>query len=315
VDASLRAFDAAFRRAQEKKPEPVTNQPDKDLPPPPASVGVASLDGLLARIQGFPEPLRPMLFAGVRRLVDYQDPAYGEEYLARMDRLLGLDRDAGGEAHGFGFALAAAKYLAAAMAYDDVLRVADLKTRGSRFERVRRELAATDAQLVYTTEFMHPRMEEVAASLPAGLGRALEARPRLFGFLDRLVNRGRRVRTGTIGWFLALYAVAGLRRYRRRLLRHEREMRHIDGWLQTAEFALPVNYALAVEVIACRRLVKGYSDTHARGQSKFERVLGALPAIAHRGDAADWLRRLRQAALMDEEGRALDGAIRTIASL
>jgi indolepyruvate ferredoxin oxidoreductase beta subunit len=54
---------------------------------------------------------------------------------------------------------------------------------------------------------------------------------------------------------------------------------------------------------------------HARGRSKFERVLGALPIIVHRADAADWLRRLRQAALMDEEGKALDGAIRTIATL
>lgn len=137
------------------------------------------------------------------------------------------------------------------------------------------------------------------------------ARPRLFAALDRLVNRGRRVRTG---WFVPLYAVAGLRRFRRRLLRHSREMAHIDAWLGTAESALPVNYDLAVEVIGFRRLVKGYSDTHARGQSNFERVLGALPTIAHRPDAADWLRRLRQAALMDEDGKALDGALRTIAT-
>ena len=315
VEASLRAFDAAFRRAQDGKPDPVAKAPAKDLPEPPAAVGVAELDALLARIHGsFPARLRPMLFAGVKRLVDYQDPAYAAEYLDRLERLLPRDRAAGGAARGFAFALAAAKYLAAAMAYDDVLRVADLKTRGARFERVRREQGATDAELLYTTEYMHPRMEEVAASLPAGLGRAIEARPRLFNALDRLVNRGRRVRTGTIGWFAVLYAVAGLRRFRRRLLRHEREMAHIDDWLQTAELALPVNYDLAVEVIGCRRLVKGYSDTHARGQSKFARVLGALPAIAHRADAADWLRRLRQAALMDEEGKALDGAIRTIAT-
>jgi indolepyruvate ferredoxin oxidoreductase beta subunit len=315
VETSLKAFDAAFRRAEEGKPDPVRKAPEKDLPAPPAAVGVPALDALLARIRAFPEPLRPMLYAGVRRVVDYQDPAYGAEYLDRMARLVELDRAAVGEAHGYAFTLAAAKYLAGAMAYDDVLRVADLKTRGARFERVRRELAAGDEQIVYTTEFMHPRMEEVAASLPTGLGRFLEARPRLFDALDRLVNRGRRVRTGTIGWFVALYAVAGLRRFRRRLLRHGREMQHVDGWVGTAEATLVRNYDLAVEVIACRRLVKGYSDTHARGQSKFERVLGALPTLAHRPDAADWLRRLREAALVDEEGKALDGAIRTIATL
>ena len=64
----------------------------------------------------------------------------------------------------------------------------------------------------------------------------------------------------------------------------------------------------------CRRLVKGYSDTNARGLSKFDRVTQATLSIAHRDDAADWCRRLREAALKDEEGKALDGAIRTIQS-
>jgi indolepyruvate ferredoxin oxidoreductase beta subunit len=60
--------------------------------------------------------------------------------------------------------------------------------------------------------------------------------------------------------------------------------------------------------------VKGYSDTHARGLSKFDRVTGAVPLLRGRPDAADWLRRLREAALKDEEGRALDDALRTVRS-
>ena len=67
-------------------------------------------------------------------------------------------------------------------------------------------------------------------------------------------------------------------------------------------------------MIRCRRLIKGYSDTHARGLSKFDRVLDAVALVAGRPDAADWTRRLREAALADEEGGALDGAIRTIRS-
>jgi indolepyruvate ferredoxin oxidoreductase beta subunit len=67
-------------------------------------------------------------------------------------------------------------------------------------------------------------------------------------------------------------------------------------------------------VVKCRRLVKGYSDTHARGLSKFDRVLEAVALVAGREDAAEWVRRLREAALKDEEGKALDGAIATIRS-
>ena len=80
----------------------------------------------------------PMLFAGVRRLVDYQDTAYAGAYLDRMAELAELDLRQGGAAHEFALTLAAAKYLAVALAYDDVIRGADLKTRASRFERVRR---------------------------------------------------------------------------------------------------------------------------------------------------------------------------------
>ena len=72
--------------------------------------------------------------------------------------------------------------------------------------------------------------------------------------------------------------------------------------------------ALAAEIVACRRLIKGYSDTHARGEAKFDKVLAALPMLAGRVDAADWLRRLREAALRDEKGEALEGALKTVAS-
>ncbi|MGO4841158.1 DUF6537 domain-containing protein, partial [Rhizobiaceae sp. 2RAB30] len=131
----------------------------------------------------------------------------------------------------------------------------------------------------------------------------------------RRINKGRRVRTGTVSWFMTLYTLAGLRRFRRRLMRHAREMEHIGIWLATAEAVLPANYDLAVEVVGCRRLVKGYSDTHARGQSKFDRVMGTVPVLRERSDGAEWLKRLRQAALLDEEGKALDGAIKTVETL
>ena len=60
--------------------------------------------------------------------------------------------------------------------------------------------------------------------------------------------------------------------------------------------------------------MKGYSDTHARGLSKFDRVMAAVPLLEGRADGADWLRRLREAALMDEDGIALDGALKTVES-
>ena len=123
------------------------------------------------------------------------------------------------------------------------------------------------------------------------------------------------MRSGTIHWFLMLYVLAALKPIRRTTLRHRREMAHLESWLALAAAHVAENYDLAVEIISARRLVKGYSDTHARGLSKFDRVIGAVPLLAQRADGADWLRRLREAALLDENGIALDGALKTVATL
>ena len=44
-------------------------------------------------------------------------------------------------------------------------------------------------------------------------------------------------------------------------------------------------------------------------------MLSGLPLLEGHTDAADWLRRLREAALKDEKGTMLDGALKTIATL
>jgi indolepyruvate ferredoxin oxidoreductase beta subunit len=313
VEASLRAFAAAFERAASLEPEKQAAKPVVVLP---AATGHAALDALVARIRdGFPAALHPILLAGTKKLADYQDPAYAGAYLDRLSALLARDRAAGGDAKGFALTAAAAKYVANAMAYDDVIRVANLKVRASRFDRVRREIGVAQGQLLATTEFMHPRGEEVVGMMPAGLGRWIEAHEGLARVVDRLVNRPRRVRTGTIFWFALLYGIAGLKSYRLRTLRHAQETAHLQAWLGQVDGMIDRNYALAVEMLNARRLVKGYSDTHARGTSKFDRVMAMAPLLAARDDGGDWLRRLREAALLDEQGKELDGAILTVKSL
>ena len=84
--------------------------------------------------------------------------------------------------------------------------------------------------------------------------------------------------------------------------------------MQLARQKLQKDQMLVCEILSCHRLIKGYSDTYARGQSKFDRVLGTLALLEGRDDAADWLRRLRDAALQDTDGAALEGAIQTVES-
>jgi indolepyruvate ferredoxin oxidoreductase beta subunit len=164
------------------------------------------------------------------------------------------------------------------------------------------------------TEFLHPRAEEIAGMLPARIGAKVAASPAWMARLDRWFNKGRRLRTDSLRAYLMLYVLGGMKRRRLGTLRHAQEVEHLQAWLANALAYLPQNYDLAVEVIRCRRLVKGYSDTHTRGLSKFDRVLAGIALVAARDDAADWARRLREAALADEEGKALDGALATIRS-
>ena len=108
--------------------------------------------------------------------------------------------------------------------------------------------------------------------------------------------------------------VSGARR--RNSLRHARESGASRGLARRgARRRWRRRYELGVEALACRRLVKGYSDTHARGLSKFDRVMAAVPALSRREDGAVWLDRLKRAALADETGAALDGVLKTIATL
>ena len=315
IEPSLNAFRAAHDRTTQQpaagRPAAIA-KPAKRFTPLPERASRPDLDRLLTRIRVCPEPLHNMLFAGVKRLTDFQDPAYANEYLDRVANVHALDCANGGAAKNYALTAAAAKYIAIAMAYDDVIRVAELKTRSHRYERVLKENMVGPGQIIYTTEYMHPRLEEVAATLPAPLGRAMEAYPRLFGWMFR---KPRRVRSGTIHWFLALYLIAACKPIRRTTLRHKREMAHLDRWLSLAADNVARNYGLAIEIVSARRLVKGYSDTHARGVSKFDRVIGAVPLLAGRADGADWMRRLRDAALLDEDGIALDGALKTVSTL
>ena len=314
VEASLKAFDAGFDIARTGGSAP-DDEATEDSKQVIVSVqGPSRLsrkwDGLNARVASLPKAVQDMTRAGLQAVVDYQGVDYGKEYLDRLSEMMDLD----GAKHDWELSREAAKYIARAMAYDDVIRVADLKTRRSRFDRVQNEIRPDNTAVMHVTEFMHPRAEEIVGLLPAKLGARLEKNPKRIGQIDRMFNKGRRVRSSSLVGFAMLYFLGGLRRWRLKTLRHSQEQAHLNAWLAKVRAIAPDDYALAVEVLRCRRLIKGYSDTHARGQSKFDRVLAALELLSGRDDAADWLRRLCDAALQDEDSKALDGALQTIAS-
>lgn len=311
INTSLAAFDAGFAVGS----GPQAAAPAALAPPEGVKAAVPGprLRSQAQRIaRDFPAALAPTLVAGILRMADYQDAHYATEYLDRLEPIREFDRH-----HGDGrYRLLAetARYLALWMSYEDTIRVADLKTRRSRFDRVQQEIGAGQAQIMQINEFMHPRVEEIADTLPAGLGRWMLATGWARALVHRFAHKGRVIRTTSLRGFLLLYCVASLKGMRRKSLRFQVEQAKIVEWLGHILAEAGVDYTLALEVAESQRLVKGYGDTHVRGTRNFDTIMAALPALREAGDAARRVRQLRDAALADESGKQLAAMMSGVAA-
>lgn len=299
VDANLRGFGAGLSRARDGDPEA---ERDAGTAEPTTEAGRA----LKARIEALlPDAAHRLAIEGVRRLLDYQDRAYAKLYLSRLIRVAELDdgRD------DWRLTCEGARHLALWMAYEDTIRVADLKVRATRSARVNEEVRLAPGQVMTVTEYMHPRLQEVCETLPAALGEHILGSPTLRRWLEPRFAKGRHVRTTSLRWFLALRLMASLRTIRRSTLRYRDEQARIDAWLALACDAARSDTAAAVEILTCQQLIKGYGDTFERGMRHFDKVMSEIRPLVGRSDVAGRTRELRVAALADEHGKALDCAI------
>ena len=259
-----------------------------------------------------PGTLAETLALGRAKLRDFQDAAYESLYERRVAALGALERRVSGSE---AVSAEAARWLALWMAYEDLIRVADLKSRPQRLERIRREVGAKAHEPVVVREFFKPGVDEIAAILPPLLAGRVQAWGKRRGIAA--LSGGIRLQTTAIHGWLALRLLAALRRFRPRSSRYRREQAAIEGWLTALSGALASNepdaHRLAMEIAQCPRLLKGYGETWVRGQRHFEALMGSLTprgaAAEPAGARADRLRAAREAALRDPDGRELASAL------
>jgi len=312
IAASLAAFTAGFeattagaatvKTSAANLPPPTLDGQDSDETPTRGAQYRLIPAELLAESEKFPAGASAIVRAGIERTADYQGLVYARLYLNRLAPVASRDRD--GRLIG-----ETARQLALGMAYEDTIRVAELKIRPSRFERVRGEVRVNDGQILEIAEFMHPRTQEIADTLPAPLGRFILNTGWVRSLMNRMTRKGRVVKTSSLRGFLLLYIIASLKPLRPRSLRYQVENKYLEDWLATVQRVATTNYDLAVEVAAARNLVKGYGDTHERGRARFETLMGLLPVLSQRSDGATQLAALRKAANADDTGAALNAAI------
>jgi indolepyruvate ferredoxin oxidoreductase beta subunit len=286
VASSRASFAAGFAAATQSAPT-ATHTPVRSRVGPRLAV-------LATRVQQtFPAASHEILIAGIQRLADYQDERYATEYLDRLDPVRAADS---GE---FLLLRETGRYLALWMSYEDAIRVADLKIRRGRFARVTQESRATNGQVVHINEFLHPQIGELADIAPAWLGRWMLKSATVQWVVGALTKKGTVLQTTSLSGFARLYVLAALRPTRRGSLRFRHEHAKIVEWLERIPALAKADYALAVEVAQCPRLVKGYGETHERGSERFDAVMRAVPELRVHDDAAVRLRALREAALAE----------------
>jgi indolepyruvate ferredoxin oxidoreductase beta subunit len=311
VEASLAAFEAGRLAviAAAEKPLTAAAWPDSHGTVDSSDYTLQAVSAPLRhRIENrFPAALCELLGMAAARLSDYQDDAYAGLFLDRIERVAALDTSPSTGV----LTAAAARSLALWMSFEDVMRVAQIKTRRGRAMRIRREVQAPPGTIVEVREFVKPRVEEICGTLPAGLGRRLLASGRARRILARF-TAGRRISTTSISGFALLRAIAALRRFRRGSLRYHIENQRIEAWLQQIAEIAPRNLDLAVELAECQTLVKGYGDTHERGWSSFSQISALAPNLVGEPEGAVRLRALREAALADDSGAQLERAIASL---
>ena len=304
VDSNLAAFAFGRGHARGELQQVVREHRKRQA----AARGIEDLLGRARR--SYPAASLDTVEEGLRRLARYQDRRYAGRYLDRLDTVQALAapellRDV-------------ARHLAVRMSFEDVIRVAQVKTSAGRLARVRAEVRAGAHEPVEITEHFKPGYEEIAAVLPASLGRRLRAWAQRTGRLGR-DHFSMHVRTTTVLGFLRLRLVAGLRRWRPHTLRFVEEQEQIERWLGQVRAAARLDVALAREIAECARVIKGYGDTWQRGSANYRRIeqdviVPALDGRLSPRAAADAVASARVAALADPEGQSLDRALAAIAA-
>jgi len=311
VDASLRGFAAAFEQVNRQKDQAalVANLLSNDELLALDSIG---LKGDLAA--KFPPQVHPMLGLGHARMLEYQGPAYADLYVKRLSQVLAAEQQADPAAsQGYATTIEMARWLALWMAFDDIVRVADLKSRASRWQRVTGEVKPGQDDLLRVYDHFKPGAPEFAALLPDGLAAKVTR-------WDR-----RRVANGKAPWamalkigshsvlgMLSLRLLASLKWLRVRGSRYALEQTLIDKWLAVVVSSTQAHWQLGHEVALCGRLIKGYGSTNERGKDNLLHVLDHLADTEHGAHFASHSLRAaaiaatRSAALQDEAGKALD---------
>jgi len=246
---------------------------------------------------GLAEEAVPAVSEGIHLLMDYQGATYARLYVDRVKRFIGkIDAAMLGEI---------ARLMADRMAYEDAIRIAQLKLA---------EYRDSDGQ-VLSTDIKQFRFDELVDVLPE-----IAAGPILM-VLEKFSWEHRRVSipfSTASRWGLGrLKAEAGLRRWRLFSIRYGQERVWVERWLHMITRGLLKQPQAVSAIIDTATMIKGHGDAYRQGLADWHAIIDGLVKPTFDGvlplaDLAGCIKDAREAAMPDPRQASLKRAIAEI---
>ena len=244
----------------------------------------------------FAPAVHAMLSLGHARVLEYQDDTYAALYLQRLARVRDAERASDPTAaQGWATTRETARWLALWMAFDDIVRVAELSSGPSAglVCDAKWGPATTTCSKSMTISSpgarVHRPVAAFAGTRPAALGCTTSRTRRVLWALPLQLG------THTVFGTLLLRLLSAQRWLRRRGQRYAEEQALIDRWLDSVVRHTGADWRLGHEIALCGRLIKGYGSTNQRGRDNLPHIIEQLAERAPFATAAERARAIAQA--------------------
>ncbi len=251
---------------------------------------------------GLPEAAAPAVSDGIHLLMEYQGARYAQLYVDRIKRFVrrsNVDP---------AMLSRIAQLLAARMAYEDLIRIAQLTLRDLEMRRT-----AGGRESVDLRRF---RLDELIGVLPRAFADSLLTGFEQVGWLGRRrlnIRFSGRSRLSV----RRLRMMASLRRWRLQSVRYAEERAWVERWLHMIARALDKQPSAASAVIETATMIQGQGDDYRHGLADWHAIINGLAKPTFDGvlpisDLAGAIAEARAAAMPDPRQMALK---RTIAQI
>ncbi|CCD98639.1 DUF6537 domain-containing protein [Bradyrhizobium sp. STM 3809] len=210
---------------------------------------------------GLPEAATPAVSEGIHLLMEYQGASYARLYVDRIKRFVRRSNvDAAMLAE-------IARLLAARMAYEDLIRIAQLRLISLQSGRRPGGRETYDVRRF--------RLDELLGALPQAVADSMMTGFEQIGWLGR---RRIKVRFSIRSRFAVrrLKLIAGLRRWRLQSVRYGEERAWAERWLHMIARALDKQPAAAHAVIETATMIQGQGDAYRQGLSDWHAIIDGL---------------------------------------